>query len=112
MTGYTYIWEFQVRPGKQTEFERIYGPDGRWVELFRQAAGYVGTLLLKDRAVENRYVTIDRWRHERDYKEFRARFAKEYQALDAECQDLTIREISLGEYGERLAGQAGARETP
>ena len=37
MTPYSYVWEFEVRPGCEAEFERHYGPDGSWVELFRAA---------------------------------------------------------------------------
>ena len=98
---YAYIWEFHVRTERQADFERIYGPEGQWVELFRQASGYLGTLLLKDRASSTRYVTVDRWRSERDYEQFRVRFSKEYEALDAACQDFTVRETSLGVYDER-----------
>lgn len=102
MTGYTYIWEFHVRPERQANFEHIYGLGGKWVELFRQAPGYVDTLLLKDRSNPTRYVTIDRWRSVQDYAAFRVQFVKEYEALDAECQKLTIHEISLGEYDDSL----------
>jgi heme-degrading monooxygenase HmoA len=99
--SYSYIWEFHVRPERQADFERTYRPEGQWVELFRQASGYLGTLLLKDRASSTRYVTVDRWRSEQDYEQFRVRFSKEYEALDAACQDLTVRERSLGVYDER-----------
>jgi hypothetical protein len=31
---YTYIWEYQVRPDRVDEFERLYGPQGEWSGLF------------------------------------------------------------------------------
>jgi heme-degrading monooxygenase HmoA len=96
----TYIWEFHVRPDKQTLFERLYGADGAWVALFRRAPGYLGTLLLKDRANAQRYLTIDRWVSEEAYRLFRERFAEQYRALDDECRELTLEERSLGVYGE------------
>jgi heme-degrading monooxygenase HmoA len=100
--GYACIWEFYVIPERQADFERIYGPEGKWTELFRRARGYVGTLLLKDRSRSTRYVTVDRWRSELDCEAFRVRFSREYEALDAACRDLTVHEMSLGAYDEGL----------
>jgi hypothetical protein len=42
MAGYTYLWEFIVKPGHADEFQRQYGPSGPWVALFRLAPGYSG----------------------------------------------------------------------
>jgi heme-degrading monooxygenase HmoA len=100
MSGYSYAWEFEVRAERQGEFERVYGPDGPWVALFSEAAGFVGTLLLHDRDRPLRYVTIDRWRSRREYLDFRARYAGRYAALDKQCEGLTTQEKALGEYNE------------
>lgn len=72
MPGYSYIWQFQVTPGHVAEFERHYGPDGSWVKLFEQAAGYRGTVLLRDRAHPLRYITIDTWESIEAYRRFQA----------------------------------------
>ena len=98
MPGYVYLWEFDVRPDKAALFERIYGRDGDWAALFRRAAGYVDTLLLKDRTVANRYLTVDRWQSEDAYERFRSEFGAEYRLLDARCEELTLAERSLGTY--------------
>jgi heme-degrading monooxygenase HmoA len=100
LPGYTYLWEFDVALENQPNFERIYGPAGPWVALFRRAPGYLGTLLLHDRVTPMRYVTIDRWRDEPAYREFLARFAHEYHALDLACEGLAGREASLGSFSE------------
>ena len=99
-TGYTYMWEFDVPPANQSEFERIYGPTGPWVELFRQASGYLGTHLLRDRSTSTRYVTIDRWCDELAHREFRSKYADAYAALDLKCEGLASLETSLGTYIE------------
>jgi hypothetical protein len=39
MAGYTYLWEFIVKPGHADEFRRQYGPSGPWIALFRRAPG-------------------------------------------------------------------------
>ena len=45
---FTYLWRFDVRAEHIAEFERLYGPDGNWVALFRGGAGYRSTQLLAD----------------------------------------------------------------
>jgi heme-degrading monooxygenase HmoA len=96
MSEFAYVWEFQVAAGLQPEFERHYGTDGTWVDLFRQHPGFLGSSLLQDRANPLRYVTIDRWRNKEAFQDFRAQFAAQYEALDALCERLTVKERSLG----------------
>lgn len=75
--GYAYLWEFHVRAESRDEFERHYGPEGSWAALFRRAPGYLGTHLLRDRATDGRYLTIDRWQSEAAYRAFHAQFSRE-----------------------------------
>ena len=58
----------------------------------------MGPHLLRDRADELRFVTIDRWRSAADYDAFRERFADDYAALDALCEELTVAETLLGRF--------------
>lgn len=95
---FVYLWEYRVRPGADQEFRRHYGSDGTWVRLFRRGTGYLGTELLGDRAADDRYVTIDRWAGEAAFREFRERFAREFDDLDRRCSALTSHEASLGEF--------------
>ena len=101
--GYTCLWEFTVAQAARAEFERHYGEDGSWVRLFRQSPGFIGTILLRDRNVEGRYLTVDRWRSEAAYRAFRADFARQYDQLDIACERLTETETSLGEFHESVA---------
>jgi len=96
--GYACIWEFVVPAARRMEFERDYGPGGRWVALFRSAPGYLGTLLLHDDAMPGRYLTVDRWRSEADYRDFRTTCAALCDALDRECASLTLAERSIGNF--------------
>lgn len=98
MARYSYLWEFHVRPERQAEFERHYGPEGSWVALFRQAPGYLETLLLQDRSNPLRYVTVDRWQSIEAYRAFRVQFARQHEELDRLCQTLTVSETPLGEF--------------
>jgi len=97
---FVYFWEYRVRPGAEREFARHYGPDGTWVRLFRLGAGYLGTELLRDRRAPDRYLTVDRWASEAAFREFRERFAAEFDDLDQRCAALTIRETALGEFAD------------
>lgn len=96
--GYAYIWEYEVRPEAEAEFLTHYAPGGTWAALFRRAAGYLGTELYRDRARADRFITIDRWESEVAFREFRRRFAAEFEALDRQCEGLTLYEAALGEY--------------
>jgi len=97
---YVYVWEFKVLPEREQEFLAAYGSSGVWSRLFGKAAGYVGTLLLQDRAVPARFLTIDRWSSQSAHDAFLAEFRAEYEALDRACESLTQYESSLGSYWE------------
>ena len=98
--GSSYVWEFLVAPGENAEFERHYGADGTWAQLFRRSPGYLGTLLLADRAEPHRYLTIDRWRDEAAHADFQREYGAQYAALDAECARLTTGETLIGIFHE------------
>jgi heme-degrading monooxygenase HmoA len=102
---YTYIWEYEVPPSQEAEFLAHYAPDGTWVELFRRSVGHLATELYRDRRRPERFVTIDHWSTEAAFREFRSKFATEFDALDRQCARLTRHEASLGELRP-----AGARE--
>lgn len=96
--GYTYIWEYLVAPSRVDDFQRAYGPEGDWVQLFTEAPGYLRTELHRDRANPWRFVTIDYWESEGAWKAFRIRFAERFEALDARCASLTTRETEIGRF--------------
>lgn len=100
MRRYVYVWEFEVRTDMQPEFERHYGPAGTWVQLFRQAPGYIGTILLQDRQSPTRYLTIDRWASSEAHDAFRQAHGPAYEQIDRLCESLTQAEKSLGAYWE------------
>jgi heme-degrading monooxygenase HmoA len=96
---FIYIWAYRVPPEKVDEFRQLYGPEGAWIRLFRQAPGYVDTHLYRDRNDGDRYVTIDRWVSAEAFKDFRASFADEFERLDRDGEHLTLDETPLGELG-------------
>jgi heme-degrading monooxygenase HmoA len=98
---YVIVWEYRVRPGRETDFERVYGSQGDWVQFFRRGAGFVGTELSRDTANPRRYLTLDFWESAEAYRRFREQHLAEYEAIDHRCEEMTERELQLGTF-ERI----------
>ena len=52
------VWEFEVKPGCQERFLKVYGPEGDWAKLFRKDANYQETQLLHDLSRGATYLTL------------------------------------------------------
>ena len=91
------LWQYQVRPGREAEFEALYGPDGGWVALFGEYAGYLGTELLRGEA-DGEYLSIDRWASQADYDACLAAAKPRYAQIDARGDALTLSEHRVGRY--------------
>jgi heme-degrading monooxygenase HmoA len=98
---YLMIWEFRVRAGMEEPFEEAYGPEGRWVQLFRQNEGFIATELTRDWREARRYMTLDFWVSREAYEKFRDASKTEYAAIDRECEELTESEVEVGSF-ERI----------
>jgi heme-degrading monooxygenase HmoA len=95
---YIVIWEYQVKAEHSAKFEKIYSDKGAWVALFKNGSGYLGTELLRDSAHADRYMTIDRWVSRADYESFLSNWRKQYETLDAQCENLIEREALSGQW--------------
>lgn len=107
------LWQFHATPGREAEFEVVYGPDGSWARLFRLGSGYLGTELLKAAAASGEYVTVDRWKSEDAWVTFRRLYAETYEALDRACEPLCSLDARIGEFitaAERPTTQASDAE--
>ena len=92
------LWEFKVKSGVESEFERVYGSGGDWAQLFRKDATYRGTRLAKDVDCAGWYFTIDTWDSCAAYESFRRANEAAYAALDARCENLTSEENEIGSF--------------
>lgn len=92
------LWEFQVSAGKRQSFERFYGSEGGWAQLFRSSKGFYRTELVRDVTRTGRYMTLDFWASQLDYEVFRRDHLAAYESLDVECEELTDSEIALGSF--------------
>jgi heme-degrading monooxygenase HmoA len=98
------LWSFEIAEVNETEFRRVYGPEGEWAQLFRRGLGYLGTELLRDLESPRRYLTIDRWDSAGSFERFKIAFGEEYAALDHRCERLTVTERPLGRFDDPGAG--------
>lgn len=98
VSHFTAIWEFQVKPDSISVFEKIYGPNGAWAQLFRRSPDYLGTELLRDLNHPGRYLTLDRWTSREALLRFKQDHHADYSALDKQCESLTEHEALLGEF--------------
>ena len=95
---FTIIWEYTVAEGREAEFEKIYGSEGNWAELFKKGSGYVGSELLRDQENPKQYITLDRWISSEAFDLFYEKYRLEYEAMDARCEHLTERETQIGNF--------------
>jgi quinol monooxygenase YgiN len=89
------VWEYEVAPAQAAAFERVYGADGDWAELFRRSPAYRGSLLVADRDRPGRYVVIDRFADEAGYRAALDTDRAAYDALSAACEPLWLSETAL-----------------
>jgi len=41
------LWEYEVKPGCEERFEKVYGPEGNWAQLFRRDPHCIQTRLVR-----------------------------------------------------------------
>ncbi len=92
------LWPFDIAEEQVPAFEAAYGAHGPWAELFGRSSEYLGTELLRDAYVPGRYITIDRWKSEEDFRKFRAQHDGDYEALDRACDSCTASEMRIGAF--------------
>ena len=71
--------EFMVAEGRETDFEKVFGPDGIWPEFLRRSEGFLTTEIQVESVVERRYRLWDYWRSHEDFNWFREMFQREYE---------------------------------
>ncbi len=96
--SYLAIWEFHVKPDSIPIFEKIYGPDGDWAQLFLRSAEYIGTKLIRDLNQPGRYLTLDCWTSRDALQRFKHDYQSGYSTLDKQCESLTEQERLIGEF--------------
>jgi len=55
------VWQFDVKNGREAEFEQLYGADGQWTLMNRHTRSYLGSSFLRDQNQSARYMVIEYW---------------------------------------------------
>jgi heme-degrading monooxygenase HmoA len=90
------VWQFDVREGKEDEFERFYGADGAWTAISRRSRSFLGSSFLKDLAQPERYVVVEYWSEMLVYERHHADFADEVVELEQQRDALVSLMRPLG----------------
>ena len=65
------IWQFDVKRGREKEFEELYGADGEWTALNRQTRSYLGSSFMRDQNQSARYLLVEYWSEMLVYEQHR-----------------------------------------
>ena len=76
------MWQFDVKDGRETEFERWYGVEGEWTTMNRHSRSYLGTSFLRDQNRSSRYIVIEYWSEMIVYEQHRAYRADAIASLE------------------------------
>lgn len=94
------VWKFKPPAGREDEFHAAYSGSGNWAQLFEQAAGYRGTILLRPEDSGGWWLTIDRWESEEHFEAFQRDFGVQYRGLDEELEGVAGEEVFVGAFEE------------
>jgi quinol monooxygenase YgiN len=90
------VWQFDVRPGSESEFEDFCGADGEWNAVNRHNRSYLGSSFLRDQNNAERYLLIEYWSEMLVYEQHRSYRSDEIARLDARRQALVSSVTPLG----------------
>ncbi|PYQ79268.1 MAG: hypothetical protein DMG01_09225 [Acidobacteria bacterium] len=90
------VWQFDVRSGKEKEFEKFYGVDGEWTAMNRHSRSYLGTSFLRDQSRTTRYMVIEYWSEMLVYEEHKSYRRDQLETLEKQQQALVTSVEPLG----------------
>jgi heme-degrading monooxygenase HmoA len=89
------VWQYEVVPGREAEFERVYSSAGDWARLFARSKGFRGTRLYHDVETPAAYLTVDLFEHRDAWARFLEAHRDAYEDLDRRCSALTVSQNEL-----------------
>ena len=90
------VWQFDVKAGKNDEFEAFYGADGAWTALGRRSRSFLGASFLRDLAMGQRYLVIEYWSEMVVYEKHHADFQDETERLEKQRDALVDVDAAAG----------------
>ena len=92
------IWQFDVKNGREAEFEKLYGADGDWTALNRRTRSYLGSSFLRDQNQSARYLLVEYWSEMLVYEQHRASRSTLLDAIETQRAELVDAMEPLGIY--------------
>jgi quinol monooxygenase YgiN len=92
------MWQFDVKHGRESEFEDLYGVDGEWTTMNRQTRSYLGSSFLRDQNQPSRYILIEYWSEMLVYEQHRSYRSPARAAFEARRTMVVESVAPLGVY--------------
>ena len=92
------VWQFDVKQGREKEFEELYGADGDWTALSRQTRSYLGSSFLRDQNRSSRYLLIEYWSEMIVYEQHRTARSTLIESIEARRAEMLEAVEPLGIY--------------
>ena len=90
------VWQFDVRAGREDEFEDFYGADGEWTAMNRHSRSYLGSSFLRDQSMSTRYLVVEYWSEMLVYEEHKTYQRGQFAHLDERRRELVESTVPLG----------------
>jgi hypothetical protein len=90
------VWSFQVRPGREDEFEQLHGADGDWTALSRRSRSFLGSSFLRELADPRRYLLTEYWSEMLIYEKHLADYSDEVAELQTRRTEMVSETTPLG----------------
>lgn len=90
------MWQFNVKDGREAEFEQLYGEDGQWATMNRQTRSYLGSSFLRDQNQPSRYLVIEYWSEMLVYEQHRTYRSDAMTSIEGQLSELTDSVEPLG----------------
>ena len=90
------LWQFQVKAGKESEFEQFFGADGEWTAVNRHSRSYLGSSFLRDQTDGARYVMVEYWSEMLVYEQHKTYRRDEHNTLEARRDELVTKIEPMG----------------
>lgn len=95
---YCVVWQYEVENEKQSSFEKEYGDEGAWFQLFSTSRHYKGSQLSKCVNKNEMYLLMDWWEDATTYDAFLKENETTYTDLSKQLASLYKKETRLGEF--------------
>ena len=92
------MWQFDVKKGREEEFETLYGANGDWTTLNRRTRSYLGSSFLRDQNESSRFLLIEYWSEMLVYEQHRASRSPMIDAVETRRAELVDAMVPLGIY--------------